>query len=142
MRGSAPWGVKGGRGADYNPQLTSLSRQEAPCWRDRRARFRMILVLISLSSGYVAPHARTQQAAPRACGSRFAHRGAACASAVRVEESVLDDPMFLDEAALLASKGRRRAVRMPRTRRAHSAPCAVRIPYTRRAQALRLRRTI
>ena len=102
----------------------------------------MILVLISLSSGYVAPHARTQQATPRACGSRFARRGAACASVVRVEESVLDDPMFLDEAALLASKGRRRAVRMPCTRCAHSAPCAVRIPYTRRAQALRLRRTI
>ena len=91
----------------------------------------MILVLISLCSGYVAPHARTQQATPRACGSRFARRGAACASVVRVEESVLDDPMFLDEAALLASKGRRRAVRMPCTRRAHSAPCAVRIPYTR-----------
>jgi hypothetical protein len=61
----------------------------------------MMMAVLSLSSGYVAPHACVR--AP--CSRRIARRGAVCASVVRVEESVLDNPMFLDEAALLSSKG-------------------------------------
>ena len=90
------------------------------------------MALLSLSSGYVAPHACVR--AP--CSRRIARRGAVCASVVRVEESVLDNPMFLDEAALLSSKGTRRRTHAvgtpPCTCRAHAA---VHMQCTRRPRA-------
>ena len=55
------------------------------------------LLFIALSSGFVAQH--------RAPCSSLVRCAAACASVVSVDESVLDNPMFLDEAVMLASKG-------------------------------------
>ena len=60
-----------------------------------------MLLSALLSSGYVVQHAGVGRYTPAPRTPTLS----ACASVVSVEESVLDNPIFLDEAAMLSSNG-------------------------------------